>query len=180
VSSGASFGEIHEAVKPPVCGAIPAPAPQTIKRGACVREFKKVLIVEDEEVLAENLRVHFVRSGWEARIAGTGKAALAAADEFLPEMILLDYNLPDMNGFQALESIRSANHCCSCVMMTARPVETVRTEARRHEIGRILSKPFAMADLQTQLSATAAEFCSACLANGKQASRSGCHLVSVP
>jgi DNA-binding response OmpR family regulator len=145
-----------------------------------VSQFKKVLIVENEEILAENLQAHFIRSGWDARIALTGNAALSMADEFLPEMILLDYNLPDMNGFQVLEAIRSANHCCSCVMMTGHPIDTVRTEARRHEIGRILSKPFAMAGLQSQMAATATEFCSSCLANGKQASRSGCHLVSVP
>jgi DNA-binding response OmpR family regulator len=149
-------------------------------RGAFVIEFKKVLIVEDAEILAENLQAHFIRSGWDARIALTGKSALTMADEFLPEMILLDYNLPDMSGFQALQAIRAANHCCSCVMMTGHPIDTVSTEARQHEIGRILSKPFAMAGLTSQMSATAVEFCSSCLANGKQASRSGCHLVSVP
>ncbi|HXD40853.1 MAG TPA: response regulator [Ramlibacter sp.] len=143
-------------------------------------QFKKVLIVEDEPVLAENLQAHFIRSGWDARIAFTGKSALSAADEFMPEMILLDYNLPDMTGFEALQAIRSANHCCSCVMMTGHPIDAVRVEARRHEIGRILSKPFPMAGLKSQMSATASEFCSSCLANGKQASRSGCHLMSVP
>ena len=145
-----------------------------------MNEFKKVLIIEDEEVLAENLQAHFVRAGWDARIALTGKAALATADEFLPEMILLDYHLPDMDGFQALQAIRASNHCVSCVMMTGHPIDTVRTQARRNEIGRILSKPFPMAGLQSQMMATATEFCSSCLANGKQASRSGCHLVSVP
>ena len=142
-------------------------------------KFKKVLIVEDEEILAENLQTHFIRSGWDARIAVTGKSALTTADEFLPEMILLDYNLPDMKGFQALEAIRAANHCCSCVLMTGHPLESVQTEARRHDIGRILSKPFAMAGLQSQMSATAAEYCSFCIAGGRQATRSDCRLIPV-
>jgi DNA-binding response OmpR family regulator len=145
-----------------------------------VNKFKKVLIVEDEEILAQNLQAHFTRTGWEARVASTGKEAVSAADEFLPEMILLDYNLPDMTGFQALEAIRAANHCCSCVLMTGHPVETVRADARRLDIGRILHKPFAMAGLRDKMTASATEFCSSCVANGRQASRTGCHLVAVP
>ena len=111
---------------------------------------KKVLIVEDEEILAENLQTHLRRCGWDTRIACNGQTAVLTADEFLPELILLDYNLPDMNGFEALDAIRAANHCCGCVLMTGHPTEAVLADAERHGIGRILSKPFSLAGL-TQL-----------------------------
>ena len=124
---------------------------------------KKVLIVEDEEIFAENLQTHFHRSGWHARIATTGKSAVAAANEFRPELILLDYHLPDMDGFQALDAIRGADHCCGCVLMTGHPTDFVLAGAKRHAIGRILCKPFSMAELHNQLLATAAETCSKCL-----------------
>lgn len=64
---------------------------------------RKILIVEDEEILAENLRFYLQRCGWEARVAPTGKTAVRAAGDFRPALILLDYHLPDMDGFAALE-----------------------------------------------------------------------------
>ena len=123
----------------------------------------KVLIIEDEEIFAENLQTHFRRSGWDAQIACTGKSAVAAASEFRPALILLDYHLPDMNGFEALQAIRGADHACGCVLMTGHPTDVVLADAKRHAIGRILCKPFSMADLHNQLLATAAETCSKCL-----------------
>ncbi len=112
-------------------------------------EARKVLIIEDEAVLAENLQTHFERCGWYARVACSGKKAVMAADEFQPELILLDYHLPDMNGFEVLEAIRAANHCCGCVLMTGHPTDTVllQADADRHSIERILWKPFPLAGL---------------------------------
>jgi CheY-like chemotaxis protein len=136
-------------------------------------QSRKVLLIEDEEIFAENLQAYFHRCGWEARVAGTGKAAVTAATEFRPGMILLDYRLPDMTGFEALEAIRAA-HCCSCVLMTAHPDHMVLADAERHGIGRILAKPFSLAGLESELWATAAEFCVKCFANGRQPSRPDC------
>jgi CheY-like chemotaxis protein len=141
--------------------------------GTLVPQSRKVLIVEDEEILAENLQAHFQRGGWDARIAGTGKSAVIAAGEFRPGMILLDYHLPDMDGFDALEAIRAV-HCCSCVLMTAHPADRVLAEAERHGVARILSKPFSMAGLQAQLWETAAEFCGKCFENGRRPGQPNC------
>jgi len=126
-----------------------------------VAQGKKVLIIEDEQIFAENLQTHFERCGWDARIACNGKLAVIAADEFLPELILLDFHLPDMNGFEVLDAIRAGNHCCGCVLMTGHPTDTVLADAQRHGIGRILCKPFPLSTLEGQLLATAAEFSSA-------------------
>ena len=124
---------------------------------------RKVLIIEDHEILAENLQTHFHRCGWEARIAGDGKSAVIAAEEFLPELILLDFHLPDMNGFEVLDAIRDADNHCGCVLMTGHPTDAVLEHARQRGIGRILCKPFSFAGLQSQLLATASETCAKCL-----------------
>jgi DNA-binding response OmpR family regulator len=138
-----------------------------------VTQSRKVLIVEDEEILADNLQVHFQRRGWDVRIASTGEAAVTAAGEFRPGMILLDYHLPDMTGIQTLEAIRAV-HCCSCVLMTGHPDEVVAAETQKHRITDIVPKPFVMAGLEKQLWATANEFCRKCFENGKRPSRPDC------
>ncbi len=119
---------------------------------------KKLLIIEDEEILAENLRSYFQRCGWDSRVACTGRIAGETAAEFVPELILLDYQLPDMDGFQALQAIRAANLCCGCVLMTGHPPDAVREGAAQHQITRVLYKPFSIAGLHAELLATAAEF----------------------
>ncbi|HXD40388.1 MAG TPA: response regulator [Ramlibacter sp.] len=140
---------------------------------AFVPQSRKVLIIEDEIIFAENLQAYFERRGWTARVAGTGRAAVAAASEFRPGMILLDYRLPDMTGFEVLQAIREV-HCCSCVLMTAHPDHTVAEGAQRQGIARILTKPFALAGLESQLWETAAGYCAKCFENGRQPSRPDC------
>jgi DNA-binding response OmpR family regulator len=116
-----------------------------------VSQGRKVLIIEDEEILAENLQTHFQRCGWDARIACNGKLAVIAADEFLPELILLDYHLPDMTGFQVLDAIRASHDCPGCVLMTGHPTDTVLADAQRRGIGHILCKPFPLSSLQGEM-----------------------------
>jgi len=135
-----------------------------------VTQTRNVLIVEDEEILAENLQTHLHRCGWNARIAPTGKSAVIAAREFRPALILLDYHLPDMNGFQVLDAIDAA-HPFGCVLMTGHPTDTVLADAQRHGIGHVLPKPFALAGLHSLLLATAAELHSKPNENWRRASR---------
>jgi DNA-binding response OmpR family regulator len=124
-----------------------------------VAQARKILIVEDEEILAENIMAYIQRCGWEGRIASTGKLAVMTADDFQPEIILLDYHLPDMNGFQTLDAIRNTcKPCGGCILMTGHPTDTVMNSAIEHGIRRILCKPFSLKDLNSCLLASADEF----------------------
>lgn len=110
----------------------------------------KVLIVEDEHTLGDNLRQYLERRGWNALVARTGTTAVAACSAFQPRVILLDYQLPDMDGFQVLGAIRQT-HGCGCILMTAHPVDEVAALAQRHSIRSILYKPFSLADMERRL-----------------------------
>ncbi|MBI2276131.1 MAG: response regulator [Dechloromonas sp.] len=117
----------------------------------------KVLIVEDEEILAANIMTHIQRRGWVARIAPNGQQAVASLGDFVPQVILLDYHLPDMNGFQILDAICAAHGPRPCVLMTGHPSEHIMADAERHGIGRILCKPFALAEMESSLSSAVEE-----------------------
>ncbi len=67
----------------------------------------KILIVEDEEVLAKVLQEKLENSGYAAEIAMDGDAALAAAEKFRPDAIVLDLLLPKKNGFEVLETLKA-------------------------------------------------------------------------
>ncbi len=128
----------------------------------------KILIVEDDDILASNLQEHFHRHGWETRIAGTGKAAVAVAIEFRPGIILLDYSLPDMNGFEVLDAIRK-HHCCTCILMTGHPEDAVLDDARRYCIAHLLAKPFSLKQLDSVFWSRAAQYCVKCFSEGNTA-----------
>ena len=56
-----------------------------------------ILIIEDEAILAKNVRTYLQRQGYEARVAASAEAGLTALDEFSPDAVLVDYNLPGMH-----------------------------------------------------------------------------------
>ena len=87
--------------------AMPAHAAQNHARDAGAETVPVVFIVDDDEAVRSALRVLVRSLGWEARTFGQGRALL---DEHLPEhnaCILVDLNMPDMNGAEVLERLRA-------------------------------------------------------------------------
>ena len=66
----------------------------------------KVLVVDDEPDIVELLQYNLVQEGYETFCAGSGMEALNQAREHLPDVILLDLILPDMDGFSICEILR--------------------------------------------------------------------------
>lgn len=68
--------------------------------------MKKVLLVDDDPLITTVYAKHFRADGFEVRVANTGRDGLAAVSAFLPDAVLLDLNMPGVNGAQWLEAIR--------------------------------------------------------------------------
>jgi two-component system phosphate regulon response regulator PhoB len=66
----------------------------------------RVLLIEDDEALAQMYRTKLERDGYTVRVAGDGEAALRLVDEQLPDLIFLDIRLPRMDGLEFLERLR--------------------------------------------------------------------------
>lgn len=67
---------------------------------------KHILVVEDEQNLAEALKEHLEKKGFTAETVTSGEAALTAMNNTAPDLILLDIALPGMSGFDLLDQIQ--------------------------------------------------------------------------
>ena len=68
---------------------------------------QKILIVDDDENIAELIALYLTKECFETMTVHDGEAAIAAVTEFRPDLMILDLMLPGMDGFETLEQIRT-------------------------------------------------------------------------
>jgi len=107
----------------------------------------KILLVEDEETLAEGLSFNLSEEGYSVEWVKDGKKALEQFDSQTYDLIILDIMLPYINGFEVAEYIREKSPMTPILMLTART--TVHNRVRGLEIGAddYLTKPFHLQEL---------------------------------
>lgn len=66
----------------------------------------KIAIIEDDQTISQMYRMKFEADGFEVQLANNGKRGVALVEEFQPDIILLDIQMPEMNGAEALTEIR--------------------------------------------------------------------------
>lgn len=114
-------------------------------------ERTKVLIVEDDEELADSLYVFLRLTAHDVRMAHTGTAAIGMAADFAPHVLLLAARLPDMSGLQTLDAIRLGQPVARCVLMATHADDALCQEASLRGIRVVLLKPFALTDLKSSM-----------------------------
>ena len=70
--------------------------------------MKRVLVVEDEQSIAEMYQFKLDKGGYEVKVAVNGKEGLAIAEEFSPDLVLLDLRMPVMSGDEMLTKLRAS------------------------------------------------------------------------
>lgn len=83
---------------------VPAPDFRTMNDTTSSR--RRVLVVDDNRDSADTLAMLLELMGHEARTAHDGPQALAAGDDFLPDLVLLDIGLPQMDGYEVARRVR--------------------------------------------------------------------------
>jgi DNA-binding NtrC family response regulator len=108
-----------------------------------------ILIVDDEPYVADLLQ-HWVQNVWDypSIIAHTGEEAIIAMREQHPRLILLDINLPDINGIDVLRAIRSADEHLPVVMISAQESVTTAVDSLKAGAYDYLTKPIDTERLQ--------------------------------
>ena len=69
----------------------------------------KIAIIEDDSVISQMYRMKFEADGFDVQLAANGKLGVELVESFKPDMILLDLQMPEMNGTEALKIIRKNN-----------------------------------------------------------------------
>ncbi len=103
---------------------------------------KKILLVEDDEGLAQVYVTRLDIEGFEVRRVPNGEDALAAALEFKPDLILLDVMMPKVNGFDVLDILRNTPETTNMkiIMLTALSQEADRKKAEEMGVDDYLVK----------------------------------------
>lgn len=100
----------------------------------------KILIVEDTESLALMYQSYLIPTGVNTRIAYTGEQAIAALEEFQPDLIILDVMLPDMNGLDILSSLNAENSP-QVIVLTGHATKEMAIKAIKLGASDFLEKP---------------------------------------
>src|ERR1700722_6086531 len=114
---------------------------------------RRVIVVDDEKVIANTLAIILNQAGFEARAVFSGEQAIELLESFQPEMLIADGVMPGMTGIEAAIVIRNKLPKCNILLFsgqaaTAELLEKARMQGHEFEI---LAKPVHPSDLLAKL-----------------------------
>jgi DNA-binding response OmpR family regulator len=112
----------------------------------------RVLVVEDDDEIAQVLQRSLRLDGYDVRIAGDGEAALDQAAAYHPDLVILDLGLPKLDGIEVARRLRAADDV-PILMLTARDAVEARVEGLDSGADDYLVKPFERQELLARLRA---------------------------
>ncbi len=110
---------------------------------------KRVLLAEDEPNIVESVSFLLRRAGFEVTVETDGRRALDAALADMPDILVLDVMLPEVDGYEVLRQLRADQRGAALpiLMLTAKGQREDREIAIRSGADRFITKPFANAEL---------------------------------
>ena len=112
-----------------------------------------ILVVEDNEDLAFGLQHNLEFEGYEVLVAGDGKQGLELATQEAPDLIILDLTLPELDGLEVLERLRSAGSKVLILVLTARQEEVDKVRGLKLGADDYVTKPFGLMELMARVEA---------------------------
>jgi two-component system OmpR family response regulator len=106
-----------------------------------------VLVVDDEVWLAEAIALSLEDEGWSVRTVHRGRDVVSVVQEFLPDVIVLDIMLPDIDGFEVVSRLRGARNEVRVLFLTAKDSDSDRVAGLKLGGDDYLTKPFGIDEL---------------------------------
>lgn len=109
--------------------AVPQPAPPAEASPPAPAAMDSILVVDDEAQICELLQRFLSLRGYRVRAAADGPQALAAVDQEVPQLVVLDMNMPGMNGVEVLRKLRAKQYAGGVILLTTGQDEKLLQEA---------------------------------------------------
>lgn len=113
---------------------------------------QRILVVEDEPVLAGTVVNYLARGGFDTRAVHNGMDAVAVAREWSPDVVILDLGLPGLGGMEVCRRLRTFT-TCYVIMLTARADEEDTLEGLAAGADDYMTKPFSVRELVARVKA---------------------------
>jgi two-component system response regulator RegX3 len=115
-------------------------------------EAPRILIVEDEESLADSVRYNLEREGYSVATARDGRAAIEVFRSTQPALVILDLMLPELSGLDVCRAIRAESEV-PIIMVTAKDSEADKVTGLELGADDYVTKPFSTAELVSRVRA---------------------------
>jgi DNA-binding response OmpR family regulator len=135
-----------------IAGAPPTPNYHLRQQMVDYERSPRVLVVEDDDAIAQVLQRSLRMEGYEVRVADDGIAALDQAHAFLPDLVILDLGLPRLDGIEVAKQLRQSDDV-PILVLTARDAVEARVEGLDSGADDYLVKPFERQELLARLRA---------------------------
>ena len=119
---------------------------------------RKVLIIEDDNNIAELLHLYLEKEGFDTRVAWDGGTGVQTFADYAPDLVLLDIMLPVMDGWAVLNSIRQAGDT-PVIMLTAKGEVEDRVSGLERGADDYIVKPFEMKEVLARIHAVLRRSC---------------------
>jgi two-component system alkaline phosphatase synthesis response regulator PhoP len=117
--------------------------------------MSKVLIIEDDDVIAQGMARHLTQAGFDSLSVSNGETGLARLRYERPDVCVLDLMLPGLDGWKVIEQARGEGIGTPIVVVSARGTEHDRVHALEIGADDYLVKPFSMKELAARVGAAA-------------------------
>ena len=106
-----------------------------------------ILIIEDDEMLADNIRVHLERNQWETHVVHSAEEGLKKLESLRPDMVLTDYMLPGKTGLDVIKGALAMDPQVKIIMLTGGGNVQIAVDAMKAGACDYLTKPVSLAEL---------------------------------
>lgn len=113
----------------------------------------KVLVVDDEVFIADAVSSGLRHAGFEARTAFDGRSAIAAVQDWSPDLLVLDVMLPDMTGYDVCRELVMSGRDCAVIFLSARGEVTDRVHGFSVGADDYVTKPFSLEEVVARVRA---------------------------